>query len=190
MITASGGAVPVEVLWKPCKSGLRANEVYAIRDLQERRRAEETIRNLAHYDPLTGLANRATLRRKLDSVLAEAEGRTFAVLCIDLDWFKEVNDLYGHGAGDQVLRMSADRMQQALRAGEFLGRVGGDEFVIVQSEGDHPGGLAAALQSRSQPLAETIPASQSFRPRPSCFARDRPLTGASRIRDHGDGAVR
>ena len=149
MVTASGGAVPVEVIWKPYKSGMRANEVYAIRDLQERRRAEETIRHLAQYDPLTGLANRATLRRRLDNVVreAEAESEAFAVLCIDLDRFKEVNDLYGHGAGDQVLRMSADRMSQALERGEFIGRVGGDEFVIVQNEGQQPAS-AAALAAR------------------------------------------
>lgn len=149
MATASGGAVPVEVIWKPYKSGIRANEVYTIRDLQERRQAEETIRHLAQYDPLTGLANRATLGRRLDNVVREAEAdrEAFAVLCLDLDRFKEVNHLYGHGAGDQVLRMSADRMSQVLERGEFLGRVGGDEFVIVQSEGQQPAS-AAALAAR------------------------------------------
>ncbi|HBR27699.1 MAG TPA: bifunctional diguanylate cyclase/phosphodiesterase [Rhizobiales bacterium] len=156
MITASGGAVPVEVIWKPYKSGIRANEVYAIRDLQERRQAEETIRHLAHYDPLTGLANRATLRRRLDNVVgeAEADGRAFGVLCIDLDRFKEVNDLYGHGAGDQVLRICADRMSHTSKPGEFLGRVGGDEFVIVQTESQQPAS-AAALAARLIEVFET-----------------------------------
>lgn len=100
MTTASGGAVPVE----PYKSGASANEVYAIRDLQERRQAEEIIRQLAQYDSLTGLANRSTIRRRLDSALREAEGngRSFAVLCIDLDRFKEVNDIYGHDGRRRV----------------------------------------------------------------------------------------
>ena len=149
MITASGEAIPVEVIWKPYRSGLRANEVYAVRDLQERRQAEETIRHLAHHDPLTGLPNRAYLRQQLDSILtdAQASGRTFAVLCLDLDRFKEVNDLYGHGAGDQVLRMAADRMSKALGHDEFVGRVGGDEFVVLQSEGSQPDS-AAALATR------------------------------------------
>ena len=62
MITAAGEAIPVEVIWKPYRSGLRANEVYAVRDLQERRLAEKTIRHLAHHDALTGLPNRASLR--------------------------------------------------------------------------------------------------------------------------------
>ena len=149
MTRASGGSVPVEVIWKPYKSGARANEVYAIRDLQERRQAEEMIRQLAQYDSLTGLANRSTLRRRLDNVVREAEGigDSLAVLCIDLDRFKEVNDLYGHGAGDDVLRQCADRMSQVLKRGELLGRVGGDEFVIVQSESQQPAS-ATALAAR------------------------------------------
>ncbi|HZJ11155.1 MAG TPA: GGDEF domain-containing protein [Methyloceanibacter sp.] len=102
--------------------------------MQERRLAEETIRRLAHHDPLTGLPNRAALRQRLDEMLADAQagGWSFAVLCLDLDRFKEVNDLYGHGAGDQVLRMAADRMGGALSPKEFIGRVGGDEFVVLQ----------------------------------------------------------
>jgi diguanylate cyclase (GGDEF)-like protein/PAS domain S-box-containing protein len=144
MITASGDAIPVEVIWKPYYSGLRANEVYAVRDLQERRRAEETIRHLAHHDPLTGLPNRACLQQQLDKLLvAQADGRAFAVLCLDLDRFKEVNDVYGHGAGDQVLRMASGRMSKVLRKDEFLGRVGGDEFVVLQSDGFQPESAAA-----------------------------------------------
>jgi diguanylate cyclase (GGDEF)-like protein/PAS domain S-box-containing protein len=149
MVTASGDAIPVEVIWKPYRSGLRANEVYAVRDLQERRLAEETIRRLAHHDPLTGLPNRAALRQRLDEMLADAQatGCTFSVLCLDLDRFKEVNDLYGHGAGDQVLRMAADRMSGALSPKEFAGRVGGDEFVILQDDVLQPD-TAAALASK------------------------------------------
>jgi diguanylate cyclase (GGDEF)-like protein/PAS domain S-box-containing protein len=149
MVTASGEAIPVEVIWKPYRSGLRANEVYAVRDLQERRLAEETIRRLALNDPLTGLPNRAALKQRLDEILTDAQAAnwTFAVLCVDLDRFKEVNDLYGHGAGDQVLRLAADRMSDSLGRGEFVGRVGGDEFVIIQSEGPQPDG-AAALASK------------------------------------------
>jgi diguanylate cyclase (GGDEF)-like protein len=78
---------------------------------------------------------------------AQAGGRTVAVLCLDLDRFKEVNDLYGHGADDQVLRMAADRMSKTIRRDEFVGRVGGDEFVVLQSEGLQPDS-AAALATR------------------------------------------
>src|SRR5665811_195571 len=149
MITAAGEAIPVEVICKPYRSGLGANEVYAVRNLQERQRSEETIRHLAHHDSLTGLPNRAYIRQQLDSVLmdAQAGGQTFAVLCLDLNRFKEVNDLYGHSAGDQVLCSAADRMREALSPNEFIGRVGGDEFLVVQSEGSHPDS-AAALATR------------------------------------------
>jgi PAS domain S-box-containing protein len=89
MATASGATIPVEVIRKPFKSGLRANEVYAIRDLQERHQAEEKIRHLAHHDPLTGLPNRVTLRQRLDRAVSEAQANnhSFAVLCFDLDRF-------------------------------------------------------------------------------------------------------
>ena len=69
------------------------------------------------------------------------------MLCLDLDRFKEVNDLYGHGLGDQVLRLAADRLSASISPGEFAARVGGDEFVILQSEGFQPE-LAAALATR------------------------------------------
>jgi diguanylate cyclase (GGDEF)-like protein/PAS domain S-box-containing protein len=149
MLNAAGESIPVEVLSKIYRSDLRANEVYAIRDLRERHRAEETIRRLAHHDPLTGLPNRAALRQRLDNVVHESQGvdAPFAVLCLDLDRFKEVNDLNGHGAGDQVLCLAAERMTRALKTGEFVGRVGGDEFVILQSDGPQPE-AAAALASR------------------------------------------
>ncbi len=89
------------------------------------------------------------MKQRLDDILTDAQAAnwTFAVLCVDLDRFKEVNDLYGHGTGDQVLRLAADRMRESLGGGEFVGRVGGDEFVIIQSEGPQPDG-AAALASR------------------------------------------
>jgi diguanylate cyclase (GGDEF)-like protein len=89
------------------------------------------------------------LRDRLDKILSDAQagGRTFSVLCLDLDRFKEVNDVYGHGAGDQVLRMAADRMSEALSQDAFLGRVGGDEFVVLQCEGPQPDS-AAALATR------------------------------------------
>ncbi len=144
MVTASGDAIPVEVIWKPYRSGLRANEVYAVRDLQERRLAEETIRRLATTTLSPGFPIERALRSGSTDLLADgqASGWTFAVLCLDLDRFKEVNDLYGHGAGDQVLRLAADRMSAALGRSEILGRVGGDEFAVLQSEGLQPNASA------------------------------------------------
>jgi diguanylate cyclase (GGDEF)-like protein len=99
---------------------------------QEERKA--AINRLAYFDAVTGAANRASLehhgRLALDSALAGGDGA--AVFCIDLDHFKEVNDTLGHRAGDLLLKEVADRISSALQAGEFLSRIGGDEFAVVQ----------------------------------------------------------
>ena len=105
------------------------------------------IVHLAHYDSLTGLPNRAAFTRHLSDTLAEAgaSGSTFAVICIDLDEFKEANDVFGHAAGDQLLAAVAQRLQGAI--GEaFLARVGGDEFNLISSVGKQPETAAALAE--------------------------------------------
>jgi diguanylate cyclase (GGDEF)-like protein len=96
------------------------------------KRAAERIAHMAHHDPLTGLPNRAAFATQLGTVLdrSAAAGSSFAILCIDLDRFKEVNDLFGHSAGDLVLREVSDRLLTAVK-GEFIARLGGDEFTII-----------------------------------------------------------
>jgi len=88
----------------------------------------------ASHDPLTGLANRAQLHHLLDRLAAEADGRTVAVLLIDLDGFKAVNDTAGHHAGDAVLREVAARLRGAVRPRDVVCRLGGDEFTVVLTE--------------------------------------------------------
>ena len=141
--------IPVEVVWQHYRSGLSANEIYAIRDLRERRQAENKIHYLAHHDPLTGLPNRATLSKKLSATLSEAHvlNRSFAILCLDLDRFKDVNDVHGHAAGDRVLTEVAERLKGTLGPNAFIGRAGGDEFVVVQTEQPQPDS-AVALANR------------------------------------------
>jgi diguanylate cyclase (GGDEF)-like protein len=99
----------------------------------ERRRAEEEIRHQALHDPLTGLPNRVLLADRLAAALARSErgGSRVAVMFIDLDHFKEVNDTYGHRAGDQLLREVVARVRPLLRAEDTLARFAGDEFVAV-----------------------------------------------------------
>jgi diguanylate cyclase (GGDEF)-like protein len=103
-----------------------------------RRRSEERMRHDALHDPLTGLANRTLLRDRLEQALARSrrEGRATAVLFVDLDNFKAVNDTHGHAAGDAVLVEIGGRLRRALRPSDTVARLGGDEFVTVCEAAD------------------------------------------------------
>lgn len=105
-------------------------------DVSDRREAEERIEHMAFHDPLTGLANRALFLDRLGQALAVARRKQLfgAIVFIDLDEFKNVNDVYGHGFGDKVLKEVAERLRQFLREGDTVARLGGDEFVILLPE--------------------------------------------------------
>jgi diguanylate cyclase (GGDEF)-like protein/PAS domain S-box-containing protein len=103
------------------------------RDVTEVRRSEQRIAQLARFDPLTGLANRTLFREMLEDALARGKRgqRDCALLFLDLDRFKPVNDTFGHVAGDQLLVAVAERLRQAVAGGATLARLGGDEFAVV-----------------------------------------------------------
>lgn len=107
--------------------------ITTVEDVTRRRAEEEHLRFRALHDPLTGLPNRDLLAESLLRSLARARraGTEVAVLFLDLDGFKEVNDRFGHAAGDELLRTLAQRLDAALRGGDIVARLGGDEFVIV-----------------------------------------------------------
>jgi len=107
-----------------------------INDLTQRKRAEEELAHLAHYDALTGAANRALLNEEVDHEIAVARRHRscLAVVFIDIDYFKHINDSYGHEAGDAVLKETAARLIRTVREIDIVGRMGGDEFVVVLSE--------------------------------------------------------
>ena len=109
--------------------------VVTYEDVTERTRAEARVHYLAHHDILTGLANRSLLSQTLDGAFGRIDRRSpgmgVAVLCLDLDRFKSVNDAYGHAIGDLLLREVASRLQACVRETDMVARLGGDEFVVV-----------------------------------------------------------
>jgi diguanylate cyclase (GGDEF)-like protein/PAS domain S-box-containing protein len=107
-------------------------------DITERKKREKKIHELAYFDELTGLANRRLFQDRLEQALANAKrhDHQLAVLFLDLDLFKRINDTLGHQAGDEALRQVARRLQKASRAGESVARLGGDEFTMLVPECD------------------------------------------------------
>jgi len=122
--------------------------ISVIRDLTERRRHEQRIAHMAHHDTLTDLPNRAAFNECIRATveLAADGGESFALICIDLDRFKAINDVFGHDLGDQALREVGWRLQSACQ-GAFIARLGGDEFTVVTPTGPQPE-TAEALASR------------------------------------------
>ena len=117
-------------------------------DITERRKVEAKIAYMAHHDALTDLPNRLSFRLEMEKALAVVgRGTKLAVLCLDLDHFKSVNDTLGHPVGDALLQQVADRIRICVRPNDVIARLGGDEFAIVQLAVEQPAG-APALASR------------------------------------------
>lgn len=138
----------VEVAGKQCLQSI-------VRDITQRKRADEAIRQLAYFDPLTGLPNRRLLLDRLGhALLASARSRDFgALIMLDLDHFKILNDTQGHDAGDQLLTQVAGRLLTCVRREDTVSRLGGDEYVVMlESLGDQE--EAAARQAEA--VAEKI----------------------------------
>jgi diguanylate cyclase (GGDEF)-like protein/PAS domain S-box-containing protein len=126
-----------------------------LRDISERKHAQERIAHLAHHDGLTGLPNRVLFRDRLDQALARArrESDHVAVLCLDLDRFKEVNDVFGHPAGDALLKQIANLLAACVRETDTVARLGGDEFAIVQVGLSQPSGVSVLVERIFEELA-------------------------------------
>ncbi|MDO9713381.1 bifunctional diguanylate cyclase/phosphodiesterase [Paracraurococcus lichenis] len=123
-------------------------------DVTEKHQAEARIAYLAHHDALTGLPNRVLFRERLNAALGRARrGESFAVLCLDLDRFKEVNDTLGHALGDALLRSVASRLEAVLRETDTLARLGGDEFAVIQDRLDRSHDVAAQARRLVEALA-------------------------------------
>jgi diguanylate cyclase (GGDEF)-like protein len=125
---------PVEILVRIVKDEEGTNYILAVRDLSERVAAEERIQHLVHHDALTGLGNRAFFLARLEEEIVRAgrKDKLIALHTIDLDRFKEINDVYGHPAGDELLREVGRRIERLAKPGDIIARLGGDEFVVAQ----------------------------------------------------------
>ena len=121
------------------KSGAFAGYRGTSRNITRRKEDEAMIAFLARHDALTKLPNRVLFRERIEVAVTQARpGSGIAVLCLDLDRFKVVNDTLGHSAGDELLRHVADRLSRCVRSVDTVARLGGDEFVIVQSGVERP----------------------------------------------------
>jgi diguanylate cyclase (GGDEF)-like protein/PAS domain S-box-containing protein len=117
-------------------------------DITGLKRQQEALERLAHYDVLTGLPNRALLSDRLETLIAHAARRRehIAVCYLDLDGFKEINDAWGHAAGDELLMQAAERMRHTLRTGDTVARLGGDEFVLLLDQAQSTAEVSAVAE--------------------------------------------
>jgi diguanylate cyclase (GGDEF)-like protein/PAS domain S-box-containing protein len=156
LLRADGESREVELLLRPLAWRGADLRILAVRDISERKEAAERIAHLAFHDALTGLPNRAVFADHLERTVAKAgeSADSVAMLCVDLDGFKAVNDVYGHPAGDALLIAAAQRLRSAVRGHELVARLGGDEFAVVQCGGEQPGHAGLLAQRVAEALAE------------------------------------
>lgn len=129
----AGDTVAVEIAARTIPYGEGAARLLEIRDVGERKSTQERVSFLAHHDPLTTLPNRELMHARLNEAVERASqnGTRIAVLWIDLDRFKDINDIHGHLMGDQILRIVAEKLKFEMPADTVIARLGGDEFVVV-----------------------------------------------------------
>jgi diguanylate cyclase (GGDEF)-like protein/PAS domain S-box-containing protein len=154
LLHADGSEIPVQFIVRTLVYQGEQLRMTIVRDIRDRLHAQARIRHLAHHDTLTGLPNRAAFGEHAEMLLAQArrDGRTLALLYMDLDHFKRVNDSLGHAAGDLLLQTVARRITTTLRADDLVARFGGDEFVLLLSG---PTDAGAAQEVASKLLAAT-----------------------------------
>ncbi|MDZ5473204.1 EAL domain-containing protein [Bacillus sp. 31A1R] len=120
--------------------GKVTNHVAVFSDITDRKHAEDQLRKLAHFDALTGVANRYSLNKRLNSLIETAAkyNQQLAILFLDLDRFKQINDTLGHSYGDLLLKKVSERLKNLIKNKDMIARLGGDEFVIVLPNIKHP----------------------------------------------------
>ncbi|VIO75977.1 bifunctional diguanylate cyclase/phosphodiesterase [Bradyrhizobium ivorense] len=145
MVIATPDGRNIRLIYKRSPDGGWAT---TLEDVTEGRRAQAKIEYLAHYDALTNLPNRMLFQRHAEGLLLEPAAREFAILYIDIDEFKRINDTLGHLVGDEFLRSVAEKLRRSVGPNDFIARLGGDEFAIVQHDiasDDDVNGLVARI---------------------------------------------
>ncbi|MGH6837901.1 MAG: diguanylate cyclase domain-containing protein, partial [Methylocella sp.] len=146
-IKADGTEIDVRTYWRGTMFGDRPAQLVAVIDVTEQRKAEARIAHMAHHDALTDLPNRVLFHERLEEALwrVRREQDKLAVLYLDLDQFKKVNDTLGHAAGDRLLQAVAGRLRTCLRGCDMAARFGGDEFAVLQTglSGPHEASILA-----------------------------------------------
>ena len=150
-----GRTIPVELSLSHWRQDGRLMSCAILRDIRGRKRDEAVLHHLAHTDGLTGLPNRFALTSRI--ALALNEDRRFAVLMLDLDHFKEVNDVFGHQTGDGILKIAAQRLLACVGPRDMVARVGGDEFILLLDGQADPLGVAGAAELMVQALGDPFP---------------------------------
>jgi Amt family ammonium transporter len=153
IVQPDGTVIPIEARGRNIEYRGRKIRISCIVDLRERKAHEERIRHLGQHDPLTGLPNRALFTETLEGYVERANrGWGCAVVLVDLDHFKDVNDLYGHPAGDEVIRETARRLTRELGPQDMAARLGGDEFAVIFANGH----FEAQIEDFSRRLVEAF----------------------------------
>lgn len=155
----SGAQHNVEIMTYTYKTGLGYRMGSIVRDITERKQAQMRVEYLATHDSLTNLPNRQLFQDQLEVALERAsreKKRLLAVMFLDLDYFKQVNDAYGHACGDYILKMTAKRLQHCLRKSDTVARLGGDEFVMITEGVDSLESCRAIVQKILDALAEPL----------------------------------
>lgn len=159
IITKAGERREVEIIASPISTNGRPGMLVVTVDISERKRVEAHVQYLALHDALTGLANRALFFDRLNGAIVTARRKegTFALLYLDLDNFKPINDTYGHEVGDLALRSVAERLRNCVRESDTVARLGGDEFVLLVNDTADEGAAAIVAEKANAALTRPLP---------------------------------
>ncbi len=156
VVRADGTIIAVELVGKVIMYKGKTLRMTIVRDIRDRKETEARIHFLAHHDPLTRLPNRAMLMECLHTLVESArrQSKQVAVLFVDLDNFKTVNDSLGHFAGDELLKRVAERLKHSVRSTDLVGRLGGDEFLLAMTDLNAPEEVVPAVEKIAELIKE------------------------------------